>query len=189
MCLLPAERRLVADGHDFSLTVCDLTTIYCRPVPVPVLFLLVLGFGRFASSACVCVCVCCHTRTCRGADRAWSASAARSRHLFVFCVMSGTPKRMRLTCQCGAAGPRSLIGSAGVPGGYGTSASYRKAPTGVARAFCLTLRDEDYTLPVLLCSWLSQSTVTSAAVFIQRAPEPASMFFDKPPRIETDSAA
>ena len=49
-----AERRLVADGHVFSLTVCGLTRIYLRPVPVPVLFLLVLGFGRFASSACVC---------------------------------------------------------------------------------------------------------------------------------------
>ena len=46
-----AERRLVADGHVFSLTVCGLTRIYSRPVPVPVLFLLVLGFGRFASSA------------------------------------------------------------------------------------------------------------------------------------------
>ena len=58
MCLflLPctAERRLVTDGHVFSLTVCGLTRIYLRPVPVPVLFLLVLGFGRCASSACVC---------------------------------------------------------------------------------------------------------------------------------------
>ena len=62
MCLFlspcTAERRLVADGHVFSLTVCGLTRIYLRPVPVRVLFLLVLGFGRFASSACVCVCVC-----------------------------------------------------------------------------------------------------------------------------------
>ena len=110
--------------------------------------------GWQCARACVClgcVCVCvggcvkrrCHTRTCRGADRAWSASAARSGRLFVFCVMPGTPKRMRLTCRCGGAGPRSFIGSAGVRGGYGTSASYRKAPTGVARAFCLNLRDED----------------------------------------------
>ena len=60
MRLLTTERRLVADGHDFSLTVCGLTRIYTRPVPVPVLFWLVLGFGRFASSprACVCVFVC-----------------------------------------------------------------------------------------------------------------------------------
>ena len=55
-CLFFFERRLVADGHVFSLTVCGLTRIYLQPVPVPVLFLLVLGFGRFASSACVCVC-------------------------------------------------------------------------------------------------------------------------------------
>ena len=59
MCLFlspcTAERRLVADGHVFSLTVCGLTRIYSRPVPVPVLFLLVLGFGCFASSASVCL--------------------------------------------------------------------------------------------------------------------------------------
>ena len=54
VCVCTAERRIVADGHDFSLTVCGLTRIYSRPVPVPVLFLLVLGFGRFASSARVC---------------------------------------------------------------------------------------------------------------------------------------
>ena len=63
MCLFlspcTAERRLVADGNVFSLTVCGLTRIYLRPVPVRVLFLLVLGFGRFVSSARVCVCVCC----------------------------------------------------------------------------------------------------------------------------------
>ena len=54
--LLTAERRQVADGTDFSLTVRDLMRLYYRPVPVPVLFLLFLGFGRFASSARACVC-------------------------------------------------------------------------------------------------------------------------------------
>ena len=57
-CCAPVShrRRLVADGHDFSLTVSGLTEIHCRPVPA--LLLLVLGIGRFASSVCVCVCVC-----------------------------------------------------------------------------------------------------------------------------------
>ena len=53
---VPTERRLVADGHDCSLTVSGLTRFYGRPVPVLLLFLL--GFGRFASSARARVCAC-----------------------------------------------------------------------------------------------------------------------------------
>ena len=56
MRLLTTERRLVADGHDFSLTFCGVTRIYSRPVPVAVLLLLVLGFGHFAPSTRACVC-------------------------------------------------------------------------------------------------------------------------------------
>ena len=88
MCLFlspcTAERRLVADGHVFSLTVCGLTRIYFRPVPVPVLFLLVLGFGRFASSARARACVC-----------VWIFA---TEHLHLRCTLFTRPKDVQHCC-------------------------------------------------------------------------------------------
>ena len=61
VCLLPTERRLVADGL-CCLTVRGLTRSYCRPVPALLLYLL--GFGRFASTARARVCVRARVRVC-----------------------------------------------------------------------------------------------------------------------------
>ena len=53
----------VADGHAFSLTVCDLTRFYCRPAPALLLLcwaLIALPHPRVS----VCVCVCVRARAC-----------------------------------------------------------------------------------------------------------------------------
>ena len=64
--LFPTERRLVADGHDFSLTVSGPTRFYCRPVPALLLLCSDLVALR-QSRARVCVCV-MHRRWCFSRD-------------------------------------------------------------------------------------------------------------------------